>query len=96
MRADHVPGLVLRRGRVSAAAVGIGLVALALFLLIRLGLIELFTAWNRWQFAARPEVENWALPGYGVDLPATLWAFVIVAVGVAAAIVVATLGQRRS
>lgn len=60
--------LVLRRTLVIAIA------AALLFALVRFGLIEAFTAWNRAQFASRPELENWALPGYGVETPATMWA----------------------
>lgn len=52
----------------------IALAVVVLFFLARFGLIEVFTAWNRTQFASRPELENWVLPGYGVETPATLWA----------------------
>lgn len=48
--------------------------AALLFVVVRSGLIEAFTAWNRAQFASRPELENWALPGYGVETPAMMWA----------------------
>lgn len=52
----------------------IAVATVILFVLARFSLIELFTAWNRTQFASRPELENWVLPGYGVETPATLWA----------------------
>lgn len=52
----------------------IALAVVVLFFVARFGLIEVFTAWNRTQFASRPELENWVLPGYGVETPATLWA----------------------
>ena len=52
----------------------IAIATVVLFVLVRSGLIEVFTAWNGIQFASRPELENWAVPGYGVETPATLWA----------------------
>lgn len=58
----------MRRASVIAVA------TVMLFVLARFSLIEVFTAWNRTQFASRPELENWVLPGYGVETPATLWA----------------------
>lgn len=52
----------------------IAIAAALLFVVVRSALIEAFTAWNRAQFAGRPELENWALPGYGVETPAMMWA----------------------
>jgi hypothetical protein len=73
----------------------IGLGAAALFFLLRLGFVEFFTSWDRWQFSLRPELENWALPAYGVEAPATVWALGIALLVASAVIVVAGVLRRR-
>lgn len=69
------------------------LTAVALFLLLRLGLIEFFAWWNRWQFAMRPELENWTMPRYGVEVPATVWALGVVILAAVVAITLYTHGR---
>ncbi len=83
----------VRRGAMWTAA---GLAVAALCLVLRQVLIGLFTEWNRWQLASRPELENWIMPGYGVELPATVWALAIVGVGVIVSLVVVTLRRRQT
>lgn len=76
----------------SAAAFAI----VALFLLLRQTFIAVFIAWNRWQFSARPELENWIVPSYGVDGPATLWAFIATTLAAATAVFMLAIRQRNS
>lgn len=70
------------------------LTAVALFLLLRLGLIEFFAWWNRWQFVMRPELENWTMPRYGVEVPATVWALGVVILAAVVAVTMYILGRR--
>lgn len=59
---------------------GVAGVSVVVFFVSRWLLVEIFAAWNRWQFSMRPEVENWALPYVGTQIPATVWAILLAAV----------------
>lgn len=89
-----------RRGPIHASLVArsaiAALTAVTLFLLLRLGLIEFFAWWNRWQFAIRPELENWTMPRYGVEVPATVWALGVVILAAVLAITMYILGRRHA
>lgn len=80
-------GLAMIWAAVATAAVG-GVLAL------RLALIQVFTAWNDWQFALRPELENWTLPGYEVEAPATAWAVIVVSLALAGSSVIRRSRRR--
>lgn len=85
-----------RRVRPGAMWATAGLAVLAFVFMLRQALIALFTEWNRWQLASRPELENWIIPEYGVELPATLWAIALVALGVFFTLIAMTVRLRRT
>ncbi|APZ33309.1 hypothetical protein BOH66_02655 [Microbacterium aurum] len=76
-----------KRQRVAATAllaVAATLVGLGAYFALR----WVFTAWNEWQFSLRPEVENWAVPSLGTELPAIVWACFIGAAVLAGGLIV--------
>lgn len=48
---------------------GVAAVSVVVFFVSRWLSVGIFAAWNRWQPSMRPEVENWALPYVGTQMP---------------------------
>lgn len=75
--------------------VGVAAVSVIVFFVSRWLLVEIYAAWNRWQFSMRPEVENWALPYVGTQTPATVWAILLAAIFMLIGGLIASRALRR-
>ena len=73
----------------------VGAVSVVVFSVSRWLLVEIFAAWNRWQFSMTPDIENWALPYVGTQMPATVWAILLAAASMLAGGVIASRALRR-